>query len=197
MTATAQTTTATRPAPVARNGIDTPTIFATIEAVKQMPELAKFQFRATTRWVYGTHCRTTLDSFTGAGGEHLHSQAFSLEADHPAALAGADKGPTPVEIVLQALGSCLVAGVASVAAARRIDLQEVTAKIEGRIDLRAVLGISDEVRIGYESIRVSFDVKGDAPADKLRALIEQSRKRSAVFDIITNAVPVEIVVQAD
>ena len=197
MTATAQPTATARPAPVPRNGIDTPTIFATIGAVAQQPELAKFQFRATTRWVHGTHCRTTLDSFTGAGGEHTHVQEFTLDADHPAVLAGPDKGPTPVEIVLQALGSCLVAGIASVAAARRVDLREVTAKIEGHIDLRGVLGIGNEVRNGYESIRVSFDVKGDAPAEKLRGLVEQSRKRSAVYDIITNAVPVEIVMQAD
>lgn len=197
MTATAEATATTRPAPVPRNGIDVPTIFATIGAVKEQPQLSKFQFRATTRWVNGTHSRTTLDSFTGAGGEHTHAKAFTLDADHPAVLAGPDNGPTPVEIVLQALGSCLVAGIASVAAARRIDLREVTAKIEGKIDLGGVLGVNDEVRNGYESIRVSFDVKGDAPAEKLRALVEQSRKRSAVFDIVTNAVPVEIVMQAD
>jgi uncharacterized OsmC-like protein len=197
MSTTAQTTAAgaPRPAPVPRNGIDTPTIFATIEAVKQQPELARFEFRATTRWVNGSHSRTTLDSFTGAGGEHAHDKVFVLDADHPAVLAGPDNGPTPIEIVLNALGSCLVAGVASVAAARRIDLQEVTAKMEGKIDMRGVLGMNNEVRNGYESIRVSFDVKGDAPAEKLRALVEQSRKRSAVYDIITNAVPVEIVMQ--
>jgi uncharacterized OsmC-like protein len=199
MTATAQESLANskRPAPVARNGVDTPTIFGTIDAVAQQPELARFQFRATTRWVNGTHSRTTLDSFSGAGGEHAHGKLFALDADHPPVLAGEDNGPTPIEIVLQALGSCLVAGVATIAAARRIDLQEVTAKIEGKIDMRGVLGMTDDVRNGYEAIRVTFDVKGNAPAEKLRALVEQSRKRSAVFDIVTNAVPIEIVTQAD
>jgi uncharacterized OsmC-like protein len=198
MTASAQASAhANKPAPAPRNGIDTPNVFATINAVAQQPQLAKFQFRATTRWVKGTHSRTTIDAFYGAGAEHAHKHAHSYDADHPAVLVGADNGPTPLEFVLQALGSCLMAGVASVAAARRIDLHEVVAKIEGKIDLRGVLGISDEVRNGYESIRVSFDIKGDAPAEKLQQIIEQSRKRSAVFDIITHAVPIEIVVNGN
>ena len=196
-TSTQASARANKPAPTPRNGIDVPTVFATINAVAQQPELAKFRFRATTRWVKGTHSRTTIDSFAGAGGEHMHKHHHVYDADHPEVLVGADNGPTPIEFVLQALGSCLMAGVASVAAARRIDLHEVTAKIEGSADLRGVLGISNDVRNGYESIRVSFEIKGDAPAEKLRQVVEQSRNRSAVFDVITNAVPVEIVVNAD
>lgn len=197
MTTPTEATRANKPAPTPRNGIDVPTVFATIGAVAGQPELAKFRFRATTRWVKGTHCRTTIDGFSGAGGEHVHKHEHVYDADHPAVLVGADNGPAPVEFVLHALGSCLMAGVASVAAARRIDLHEVTAKIEGLVDLRGVLGISDQVRNGYQSIRVSFDIKGDAPADKLQQIVEQSRNRSAVFDVITNAVPVEIVVNAN
>jgi uncharacterized OsmC-like protein len=188
---------AQKPAPTPRNGIDVPTVFATVNAVRAQPELAQFHFRATTRWVKGTHSRTTIDSFTGAGGEHVHKQQHTYDADHPAVLVGEDNGPTPVEFVLNALGACLVAGIASVAAARRVDLHEVTAKIEGKADLRGVLGLSPDVRNGYESIRVSFSVKGDAPADKLQQIVEQSKNRSAVFDVITNAVPIEIVVNAD
>jgi uncharacterized OsmC-like protein len=188
---------ANKVAPAPRNGIDTPAVFATINAVAQQPQLAKFQFRATTRWAKGTHSRTTIETFSGAGGEHAHKSVHTYDADHPAVLVGEDNGPTPMEFVLQALGSCLMAGVASIAAARRVDLHEVVAKIEGKVDLRGVLGISNEVRNGYESIRVSFEIKGDAPAEKLQQIIEQSRNRSAVFDIITNAVPVEIVVNGN
>jgi uncharacterized OsmC-like protein len=194
MTATTASTKEKKAAPVPRNGVDTPTLFATIDAVRQQPELAKFEFRATTRWVKGTHSRTRIDSFKGAGGEHVHKREHFYDADHPSVLVGADNGPTPVEFVLQALGSCLMAGIANVAAARRVDLHEVVATIEGKVDLRGLLGISDEVRNGYESIRVSFEIKGDAPAEKLRQIVEQSRDRSAVFDVITHAVPVEIVV---
>jgi uncharacterized OsmC-like protein len=198
MTASAQTPArANKPAPQARNGVNTPALFATIDAVAQQPQLAKFAFRATTRWVKGTHAHTTIDAFSGAGGEHTHKQPYAYDADHPAVLVGEDNGPTPMEFVLQALGSCLMAGVASIAAARRIDLHEVVAKIEGKVDLRGALGLSAEVRNGYESIRVSFQIKGDAPADKLQQIVEQSRNRSAVFDILTNAVPVEIVVNAN
>jgi uncharacterized OsmC-like protein len=194
-TSTLTSARAEKVAPAPRNGINTPAVFATINAVAQQPQLAKFQFRATTRWAKGTHSRTTIETFSGAGGEHAHKHEHTYDADHPAVLVGEDNGPTPMEFVLQALGSCLMAGVASVAAARRIDLYEVIARIEGDVDLRGVLGISDEARNGYESIRVSFEIKGDAPAEKLQQIIEQSRKRSAVFDIITNAVPIEIVVQ--
>lgn len=198
MTAPAQTNArAAKPAPTPRNGVDVPTVFATINAVAQQPELAKFQFRATTRWVKGTHSRTTIDSFSGAGGEHMHKHAGVYEADHPAVLVGEDNGPTPAEFLLQALGSCLMAGIASIAAARRVDLYEVTAKIEGNVDLRGLLGISKDVRNGYRSVRVSFDIKGDAPAEKLQQIIEQSRDRSAVFDVMTNGVPIEIVVNAN
>jgi uncharacterized OsmC-like protein len=182
---------------VPMNGVDTPTLFATINAVKGQPELAKFRFRATNRWVKGegTHSQTTMGSFSGAGGDHAHAAEFSYDADHPAVLVG-DKGPTPVEFLLHALGSCLMAGVANVAAARGVSLTEVEASLEGDIDLRGILGITDEVRNGYERIRANFTIKGDASPEKLREIVEQSRARSAVFDVITNRVPIEITVNA-
>jgi uncharacterized OsmC-like protein len=124
-----------------------------------------------------------------------HHQPFVLDADHPAVLVGADHGPTPVEYVLHALAACLTAGIANVAAARGVNLTEVSSTVEGDIDLLGILGLSDEVRNGYQQIRVSFQLKGD-DADKLRQVVEQSRKRSAVFDIITNGVPVSIEVDA-
>jgi uncharacterized OsmC-like protein len=179
-----------------RNGVDTPRLFATIDAVAGQPQLAKFQFRAQSRWISGTHSRTTMSSFRGAGGEHQHAAPFTADCDHPAVLCGADNGPTPVEFVLHALAACLTAGIGNIAAARGVTLHEVEATVEGDIDLRGILGISGEVRNGFQAIRVSFQVKGDAPEAKLREIVEQSKARSAVFDILTNGVPVSVSVTA-
>ncbi len=177
------------------NGVDTPTLFATINAVKGMPELAKFQFRATNQWVKGTHSRTMIDSFSGAGASHTHATPFRYDADHPAVLVGTDQAPTPVEFLLHALCACLTAGIANVAAARGVTLTSVESTIEGDINLLGILGLSDQVRNGYERIRVNFKIAGDAPAEKLRQIVEQSRSRSAVFDVLTNGVPVEVAVE--
>jgi uncharacterized OsmC-like protein len=178
------------------NGVDTPNLFATINAVKGMPELAKFQFRASNRWVLGTHSRTTIESFSGAGSSHTRARSFQYDADHPAVLLGKDEGPTPVEFLLHALGTCLTAGIANIAAARGVTLTSVESTIEGDMNLLGILGLSDQVRNGYERIRVNFTIAGDAPAEKLRQIVEQSRARSAVFDVLTNGVPVEISVNA-
>jgi uncharacterized OsmC-like protein len=175
-----------------RNGVDTATLFATLDAVKATPEAAKFQFRATNEWVTGTHNRSTIHGFYGAGEERTHERTFLFDADHPAVLVGRDNGPTPVEYVLHALAACLTAGLANIAAARGIRLTEVRSTISGDIDLNGILGLNPDVRNGYQHITVRFTVKGDAPAEKLRQLVEQSRKRSAVYDIITNQVPVTI-----
>lgn len=174
------------------NGVDTPKLFATIGAVRAQPGLAKFQFRATNRWQSGTGSETHIESFSGAGGEHRHVTNLGYLADHPAVLCGEDRGPTPVEFLLHALASCLTAGVANIAAARGVTLHSVTAEVEGDIDLQGLLGISDTVRNGYQRIAVRFDLKGDAPREKLAEILEQSRSRSAVFDVITGQVPVEI-----
>jgi uncharacterized OsmC-like protein len=179
------------------NGVDVPTLFATLDAVKGQPELANFQFRATNRWVKGTHSRSRMESFSGAGGEHRHKGDVQYDADHPEVLVGSDEGPTPVEFVLHALAACLTAGIGNIAAARGVKLTEVESTVEGDIDLQGALGLSDEVRNGYQGIRVSFKIKGDAPPEKLQQIAEQSRARSAVFDIITNKVPIEIAVNAD
>lgn len=182
--------------PMPRNGVDTPKLFATINAVGERPELAKFQFRAVNRWLDGTHSRSRIESFSGAGGDHLHAGEFEYDADHPPVLTGGDNGPTPVEFLLHGLAACLTAGIANIAAARGVTLTEVESTIEGDIDLQGILGLSGEVRNGYEKIRVSFMIKGDAPEEKLRQIVEQSRARSAVYDVLTNGVPVDLTVNA-
>ena len=178
------------------NGVDTPNLFATINAVKGAPDLAKFRFRARNRWIEGTHSEATIDWFSGAGGEHTHALTFRYTADHPAVLVGADRGPTPIEFLLHALASCITAGIGNIAAARGVKLTSVTSTIDGDINLLGILGLSNEVRNGYERIRATFTIKGDAPAEKLREIVEQSRARSAVFDVLTNGVPIELTVEA-
>ena len=178
-----------------RNGVDTATLFATIDAVKGDPDIAKFRFRATNTWMSGTHNRSTIHGFHGAKQEMNHREPFTFDADHPPVLVGTDNGPTPVEYVLHALAACLTAGIANIAAARGVTLTEVSSTVEGDIDLLGILGLSDQVRNGYQQIRVGFTLRGDDP-DKLRSVVEQSRQRSAVFDIVTNGVPVSIDVEA-
>src|SRR5215510_746161 len=178
-----------------RNGVDTATLFATLDAVKQAPQAAAFQFRAHNQWLSGTHNRSTISDYYGVGAERTHERTFTFDADHPAVLVGQDHGPTPVEFVLHALAACITAGLANIAAARRVKLTEVRSTITGDIDLNGLLGLNPDVRNGYERIGVHFTVKGDAPAEKLREIVAQSRARSAVYDIITNRVPVTIEVE--
>src|SRR6266508_6570756 len=174
-----------------RNGVDISTLFATLDAVKGNPDIAKFQFRATNHWVSGTHNQSTIHGFYGAGQELTHREASTFDADHPAVLVGADNGPTPVEYLLHALAACLTSGLANIAAARGVNLTSVESTVEGDIDLLGILGLSDKVRNGYQQIRVSLHLEGDDP-EKLRRVVEQSRLRSAVYDVLTNGVPVAI-----
>lgn len=178
-----------------RNGVDTATLFATLDAVKGNNEIAKFQFRATNTWISGTHNRSTIDGFYGAMQEMNHQRPFTFDADHPPVLVGKDNGPTPVEHLLHALAACLTAGVANIAAARGVNLTEVSSTVEGDIDLLGILGLSPDVRNGYQQIKVNLTLRGDDPA-KLRDVVERSRARSAVYDVLTNGVPVAIEVDA-
>jgi uncharacterized OsmC-like protein len=176
-----------------RNGVDTAMLFATLDAVKAQPEIAKFQFRASNTWVNGTHNRSTLSGFYGALQEMEHKHVTTVDADHPAVLVGDDNAPSPVEYLLHAIAACLTAGVANVAAARGIELTKVTSTVQGDIDLLGILGLSDgSVRNGYEQIKVSFHIDGDADEETLRRIVEQSRKRSAVYDVLTNGTPVHV-----
>ena len=179
------------------NGVDVPTLFATINAVAEQPELANFQFRASNQWVKGTHSRSRIEGFSGAGGEHTQTADFVYDGDHPPVLCGVGNGPSPVEVLLHAIAGCITAGIGNVAAARGIELESVEAHVEGDIDMRGLLGISDDVRNGYQGIRLSYKVKGDADAETLRQVVAQSQARSAVYDVLTNGVPVSIEVDAD
>jgi uncharacterized OsmC-like protein len=176
-----------------RNGVDVATLFATLDAVKNQKEIAEFQFRASNTWVSGTHSRSRFSDFYGAMQEMEHKNVTTFEADHPAVLVGQDHAPTPIEFLLHAIASCLTAGLANIAAARRVELHKVTSTVEGDIDLLGIFGLSDgTVRNGYKQIRVTFHIEGDADDATLRGLVEQSRRRSAVYDVLTNPTPVLI-----
>jgi uncharacterized OsmC-like protein len=187
------TQTEARPAREARNGVDVPTLFATLDAVKGSPELADFRFRARNTWISGTHNRTTIQGFYGAGQEDTsRAEPFVYDADHPAVLVGNGNGPTPVEFLLHAIAACLTSGLANIASARGITLHRVESTVEGDIDLLGILGLSEDVKNGYQQIRVHFEIEGDAPPEKLAALVEQSRRRSAVYDVLTNGTDVVV-----
>ena len=176
-----------------RNGVDTEQMFGTLDAIKSQPELGVFQFRARNRWVDGAHNRTTIQGFYGAGHEDTsRTEPFVSDADHPAVLVGTGQGPTPVETLLHAIAACLTAGLANIAAARGVTLTRVRSTVEGDIDLLGILGLSDDVRNGYRQIRVSFEVEGDASPEQLAALVEQSRRRSAVYDVLSHGTDVVI-----
>jgi uncharacterized OsmC-like protein len=176
-----------------RNGVDTEVLYGTLDAIKAQPELGKFQFRARNRWIDGAHNRTTIKDFYGAGQEDSSRiEAFAIDAGEPAILLGSDTGPNPAEYLLHALAACLTTSLVYVAAARGVHLTEVESTLEGDMDVQGALGLSDEYRNGFEQIRVSFRVKGDAPEEKLREVVDRAQKRSAVFDMVTNGVPVSV-----
>jgi uncharacterized OsmC-like protein len=175
------------------NGVDTATLFATLDAVKNEPEIAKFRFRARNTWVSGTHSFTSYSDFFGATQEMEHRNVTVVDADHPAVLVGEDHAPTPVEYLLHAIASCLTSGLANIAAARKVRLNSVTSVVEGDIDLLGILGLGEgRVRNGYEAISVRFEIDADADDETVRALVEQSRSRSAVYDMLTNGTRVDI-----
>ena len=180
-----------------RNGVDTAQLFGTLDAIKADPSLATFRFRARNRWVDGAHNRTTIQDFYAAGGEDVsRAEPFVLEAGEPPILLGTNQGPNPAEYLLHALAACLTTSLVYVAAARGVHLSEVESTLEGEMDVQGALGLSDDYRNGFEKIRVVFRVRGDAPEEKLREIVARAQRRSAVFDMVTNGVPVEVEVES-
>ncbi|HKB13808.1 MAG TPA: OsmC family protein [Vicinamibacterales bacterium] len=177
------------------NGVNVGALLAAREALKAAPDAAKFTWRASCKWQNGTHSLSTVEGFHGLGQEQKHKTEFKFEADHPEVFASEDLGATPVELVLVGLASCLTAGVAAVAQNRNIQLRSVEARLEGSMDIQGILGIDSDVRNGYDDIKVTFHIDADASKTDLEALVAQSQKRSAVYDIVTNPtnVTVEVV----
>jgi len=178
----------------ATNGVDLQALLDAREALGANPEAAQFKWRVMSEWLDGTHSRSTISGFYGLCDEQTRKAPHTIDADHPEQFSAEDAGATPVEIVLCGLASCLSAGVATVAENRGIKLRKVVATIEGDMDLSGILGLDAEVRNGFSAIRVNFEVDADATADEIAALVAQSQKRSAVFDIITNPTNVHVTV---
>jgi uncharacterized OsmC-like protein len=176
----------------ADNGVNVEALLDAREALTEAPEAARFKWRATSEWLNGTHSRATVDGFFGLGEEQKHRQAFQFDADHPEIFASEDNGVTPVEFVLVGLAGCLSAGIASVAQNRNIQLHSVKATLEAGMDLQGILGIDDYVRNGFDGIKVHYEIDADATPDEIAAVVAQSQKRSAVFDIVTNPTDVTV-----
>jgi len=174
------------------NGVNVAALLEAREALSGMPEAAQFTWRATCEWVKGTHSRSTIERFFGLGEEQSHRAAYSYDTDHPEIFASEDNGATPVELVLAGLAGCLSAGIAAVAQNREIQLRSVKATLEGDMDIAGILGIDPEVRNGFSGIKVKYEIDADATPEEIRALVAQSQKRSAVYDVITNPTNVSV-----
>lgn len=178
--------------PAVDNGVNVEALLGARAALTDAPPAAQFQWRASNEWVHGTHSRSTVSGFSGLGAEHTHRQPYTVEADHPQVFASEDNGATPPEIVLAALASCLTAGVATVATHRGVQLRSVTATIEGNMDLAGILGIDSDVRNGFDGIKISYAIDADASKADIEAIVAQSQKRSAVFDIVANPTTIQV-----
>lgn len=172
------------------NGVPTQKLFGTIAKLSDQGDLAAFRFSARNRWIEGTASQSTIYEWHGVGTDHVHVEEYEYAADHPT--LGHGHGPTPHEVVLHALASCITAGIATGAAARKIELTSVTSTVSGEMDVRGILGISDDVRKGFSTISIDFDVQGDADRAKLDSLIESATRYSAVFDVLTNGTTVAV-----
>src|SRR3954464_11823833 len=177
----------------ADNGVNVGALLGAREALAAAPEAARFRWRTTCSWVNGVHSRSTVEGFFGLGEERRHRVRAVLYTDHPAIFAAKDNGATPVEYVLVGLGACLTAGIAAVAQHRNIQLRSVSATLEGGMDIQGILGIDGDVRSGFDGIKVTYEIDADATPDEIKALLAQSQKRSAVFDIVTN--PTNVIVE--
>jgi uncharacterized OsmC-like protein len=177
------------------NGVNVEALIGAREALTNAPEAAQFKWRASCEWKNGTHSHSTVEGFYGLGAEQNHKTTFKFDADHPEVFASEDKGATPVEYVLVGLASCLTAGIAAIAQHRNIQLRSVTATVEGNMDIQGILGIDSDVRNGFGGIKVSYKIDADAKREDIEALVAQSQKRSAVFDIVTNPTNVTVEVR--
>lgn len=179
-----------------RNGVDTAQVYGTLDALKAQPDLARFEFRVSNRWINGPHSRSTIHGFYGAGQEDdSRKTPFVVDASEPPVLFGNNEAPNPAEFLLHALAGCLTLTIVNVAAARKVELTEVTSTLEGVLDARGATGLDDSYRNGFERIRVSFSIKGDAPSKKLQEIVERAKARSVVYDIVSNPVPVDVLAE--
>ena len=174
------------------NGVNVEALLEAREVLRGAPEAAQFTWRAQCRWQNGVHSQTRIQNFFGLGAEQSHKTETVFDADHPVIFAAEDNGITPIEYVLVGLASCLTGGVAAVAQNRGIQLRSVEATVEGKHDIRGILGVDSDVRNGFNDVKVTFTIDADASKQEIEALVAQSQKRSAVFDALTNPTTVTV-----
>ena len=174
------------------NGVNVAALLGAREALSEAPAAAQFKWRAKCDWVHGTYIKTIVEGYFGLGEEQKHKTTFTFDADHPEVFASEDRGATPVELVLAGLASCLTAGVAAVAQHREVQLTSVSATLEGDMDIQGILGMDSDVRNGFDGIKVTYQIDADASHEDIEAIVAQSQKRSAVYDIITNPTNVTV-----
>ncbi len=177
------------------NGVNVEHLLGAREVIEETPALGQFEFRATSEWKHGTHSQSKVEKYYGFGEEQSHNKEYNYDLDHPELFAAEDNGATPVEFVLVGLAGCLTAGVAAVAQNRNIKLNSVTATLTADLDARGMLGIDPDVRNGFGDVKVTYKIDADADKDDIEALVAQSQKRSAVYDIISN--PTNVTVEVD
>jgi uncharacterized OsmC-like protein len=179
--------------PPVRNGVDTAQVYGTLDALRDQPDLARFEFRVSNRWIDGPHSRSTIQGFWGAGAEDTSREMpFVIDASEPPVLFGHNEAPNPAEFVLHALAGCLTLTIVNVAAARKVTLTEVTSTLEGVLDARGATGLDTNYRNGFDHVKVSFTIKGDAPPEMLQEIVERAKSRSVVYDIVSNRVAVDV-----
>lgn len=174
------------------NGVNVEALLGAREVLSDAPAAAQFQWRATSEWKNGTHSTSKVEKYFGFGEEQTHNKEYAYDLDHPELFAAEDNGATPVEFVLVGLAGCLTAGVAAVAQHRGIQLRSVTATLEGGMDVQGILGMDADIRNGFDGIKVTYTIDADADREDLEALVAQSQKRSAVYDIVANPTNVTV-----
>lgn len=174
------------------NGVPVDQLFSTIDLIKEKPEIAQFKFRATNQWINGTHNRATVKDFYGALKEDDSREPMVFHEDEPPVLLGANQGANPVEYLLVALSGCLTTSLIAHASAKGIQISGVKSRYEGDIDLRGFLGISEEVPVGYQDIRVYFAIDADVSEEQKEELVQMAQKYSPVFNTISKSAPVSV-----
>jgi len=174
------------------NGVDVDQLMYVIDSIGADQTFGAFQFRADNQWIEGGLNRSSIqDFFAGGQEDETRTETFVLDADEPPLIAGNDSAPNPVEYVLHALAGCLTTTMVFHAAVRNIQIDSCESHLEGDIDVRGLLGLADDVKKGFNKVRVTMKVKSDADVETLTELA----MFSAVYEMISNALPVELVIE--
>jgi len=170
------------------NGVDVGQIMDVIGAIEADPGYAKFQWRATNKWIDGGQSRSRIKDFFGGNAEDTtRTEAFVLDADEPEIAAGRNRAPNSMEYLLHALATCLTGTLVYHSAVRGIEIEAVESSYAGDMDVRGLFGLSDDVRKGFGKVTIDMRVKSAASAEELTELALYS----PVYDVMSHSFPVE------